>query len=540
MPEQTESLLALVLTPKHISAGELRFVEGALQVSALGDIPPPEGAFDGNQIAGGEALGRAISEFVASRRLTTRKAVFVLPEGSGVTQLIKLPVMPREDMLGAVRSVAERYAIFAEHAVSADCAVIEQIEEDGVEKSSVLLAASRTANVEQCQEAARVAGLDLVSVEAAPVTAARSYAERLRGGQVVALAVVGEVKTDVMIFDRGVLRLCYSANAGLPEQTEQGDWMSPPVEQMDPFAPPPQLYSELNHCFRFFQNQFPGRAVDRVIIAADHPRADGMCSHLSSQLQLPVELGRPFYELRFPKEVEEATASVSRTLTLALFRGAALLGLGEEAADYPLNLLPPARLAWVPAKRAIKLGIGGLALVLAISIFWAVTLSHRIVAQERKLSATQEEMARLQPELDVLRAAKATEQALKTSVERETARIAKERAVYWSQILVDVSRRLPHDMWLTQLSSPDDERISLVGVATNRETVPTAIDSLSGSPYLSNVVLGSLTSDPSYVHGRTVIRFQINAGLMRGLVVPPTARVAPTTPAPAPSQEVAP
>jgi len=540
MPEQTESLLALVLMPKHISAGELRFVEGALQVSALGDIPPPEGVFDANQIASGEQLGRAINEFMISKRLTARRAVFVLPEGSGVTQLIKLPVMPREDMLGAVRSVAERYAIFAEHAVSADCAVIEQIEEDGVEKSSVLLAASRTATVEQCQEAARVAGLDLVSVESAAVAAARSYTERITGDQVVALAVIGEVKTDVMIFDKGVLRLCYSANAGLPEQTEKGDWMSPPTEQIDPFTPPPQLYSELSHCFRFFQNQFPGRAVDRVIVAADHPKADGMCSHLASQLQLPVELGRPFYELRLPKEVEESTAAVARTLTLALFRGSALVGLGDDAVLFPINLLPPARIAWVPAKRAVKLGAGGIALVLAASIFWAVTLSHRITRQEQQLSQTQAEIAQLQPELDVLRAAKATEQALKTSVERETARIAKERAVHWSQILVDVSRRLPRDMWLTQLSSPDDQRISLVGIASNREAIPLAIDALSGSPYLSNVVLGSLTSDINYARGRTVIRYQINAGLIRGPVVPPSAQAALTPPAPAQPKEVAP
>ena len=539
MPEQAESLLALVLSPMHISAGEVRLVDGGLQVSALGDVPAPEGVFDANQIANGELLGRAIAEFVISKRLTARKAVFVLPEGSAVTQLIKLPVMPREDMLGAVRSVAERYATFAEHAISADCAVVEEIEEEGIEKSSVLLAASRTANVEQCREAARVAGLDLVSVESAAVAAARSYRERIVGDQVVALAVIGEVKTDVMIFDSGVLRLCYSANAGLPEQTEQGDWMTPPQEQFDPFTPPPQLYSELSHCFRFFQNQFPGRAVDRVIVTADHPKAAAIVSHLASQLQLPVELGRPFYQLRLPKDVEEGAAAVTRTLTLALFRGCAIAGLSEEGFLFPINLMPAGRIAWVPAKRAVRVGAGAMALVLAASIFWAVTMGRRIARQEQQLTQTQQEIARLQPELDMLRAAKATEQALKTSVERETARIAKERAVRWSQILVDVSQRLPRDMWLTQLNSPDDQRISLVGIATNREAIPAAIQSLAGSPYLSNVVLGSLTKDDNYARGRTVIRYQVNAQLLRGMILPPSPQAA-APPATAQSKEVTP
>jgi Tfp pilus assembly protein PilN len=185
----------------------------------------------------------------------------------------------------------------------------------------------------------------------------------------------------------------------------------------------------------------------------------------------------------------------------------------------------------VPAKRAIKIGVGAMALVLAGTIVWSTALGRRIDRQQAALTRTQQDTAQLQPELDALRAAKATEQALKTSVERETARLAKERAVRWSQILVDVSQRLPHEMWLTQLRSPDDQQISLVGIATNREAIPLAIQSLSGSPYLNSVVLGSLTKDDSYARGRTVIQYQINARLLRGLVLaaatPPAASAGP-------------
>jgi Tfp pilus assembly protein PilN len=74
-------------------------------------------------------------------------------------------------------------------------------------------------------------------------------------------------------------------------------------------------------------------------------------------------------------------------------------------------------------------------------------------------------------------------------------------------------------MWLTQLRSPDDQQISLIGIAENREAIPLAIQSLSGSPYLSSVVLGSLTKDDNYAKGHTVIRYQVNARLSRGLVL---------------------
>jgi len=520
MPVQSDSVLVIGLSPRRLAAAELHFVGGALQVSALGDVQVPEGAFDMGQLADGELLGRAIAGFMVEKRITAKRAVMVLPEANAITQLQKLPQMPEEDMLGAVRSVAERYAVFAEHEISVDACVAEELEEDGNPMSSVLFAACRLATVEQCQECARAAGLELVAVEVGPIAAARAYRERFMPTEAVALAVVGEMKTDVMIFDRGVLKLCYSANAGLPEQSEGGEWISPAPEQRDPFAPPPQLYSELTHCFRFFQNQFPGRGVERVLVVADHPKADLLASHLAEQLQLPVELGHPAYEMRLPMEVDERAAATTRALSLAEFRGGALSALSEGAVFLPVNLLPVVRTFRLLSAPALRNAIIAMAVLLILSVVWAISMKHNTDRQQRELATVERDIQVLQPELDMLRAIKQTEEELRSEVERQTARIAKERAVRWSQILVDVAERFPEGMWLTQINSPDTTKISFTGMAVSRELIPQAIEALSGSPYLGNVVLGSLTKDDQYAPGRTVIRFQINAALRRGQMLP--------------------
>lgn len=513
-------MLVLILSPKRVTAAELQFADGELRVSALGEVAVPEGTFADMYLASGEALGRAVAEFMAQKQVAARRVVMVLPEGSAITQLIKLPSMPEEDMLGAVRAVAERYALFAEHSIAVDCSIVERVEEDGKEMANVLVAATRLANVEQCEECARAAGLELASVETIPVAAARAYRGRLSTSQVVALAVVGEVKTDVMIFDNGVLRLCYSANAGLPEQTAQGEWISRTPEQHDPFAPPPQLYSELTHCFRFFQNQFPRSGVQRVVIAADHPRAEVIASHLSEQLQLPVELGRPDHEFRLPTEVDGRALVSGRALSLAVLHGGALAARGEEEAFLPLNLVPRITSVWRLARPYTRLAAAAIAVVVVVSLVWGWSLRNKIGRQEKRLARVRAEITRLQPQLDAIRAAKAAELALFSEVERQTARIAKERAVRWSQILVDIAERLPGDMWLTRVASPDSSKIVLIGIATNRETIPNAIKSLSSSPYLNNVVLGSLVKDDTYRPGGVVIRYQINARLLRGMLPP--------------------
>ncbi|MFB3880470.1 MAG: pilus assembly protein PilM [Armatimonadota bacterium] len=537
MAVQTAPFLGIIVTQKHIALAEAHFVDSELFVSTLGDIEVPAGALDGNQIANGEILGHAIGQFINQKQVGARDAAIILPEANAVTQLIKLPSMPTEDMAGAVRSVAERYAVFAEHSIDVGCSLVEEFDEDGNRMSNVLFAASRSSNIEQCLACARAAGLELISVEAPPVAAANALRDRVGTGDVVALAVVGEARTDVMIFDRGKLRLCYSANAGLPEQTEHGDWMTPPPAEHDPFSAPPQLYSELNHCFRFFQNQFPRSAVQRVILAADHPRADVIASHLGEQLQLAVELARPGADFHLPSEVDAEAAAKTRSLTLAALKGAALSVLRESELLFPINLVPPASTMWRPVKPYIKLGIAAIVVLTIGAVAWMWSLSNKTRITERALEQRKAEIARLQPELDALRAMKATELALYSEVERQTARIARERAVHWSQILVDVSDRLPRDMWLTRLASPDSSKITLTGIAMNRETIPNAIQDLGGSPYLSNVRLSSLVKDDTYAPGSAVIRYQINGALLRGIQPPIPAGLAPTSAEPAPAGE---
>jgi Tfp pilus assembly protein PilN len=520
MRAQREHILAIILSAKRVTVAEASVADGQVRVSALGDIEPPEGAFDGDQIADGAVLGRAISVLIAKKQMTARNAVMFLPGPTAITQLIKLPAMPREDMLGAVRAVAERYAVFAEHSIVVDCSVVKELEEGGKEMSSVLFAAAREANIEQCQDCARAAGLELLSVEAPPAAAARAYQERIGTSDVVAVAVVGEVKTDVMIFDEGVCHLCYSANAGLPEEGEGEQGVAPRAEEGGAFVPPPQLYSELTHCFRFFQNQFPRRAVQRVILAADHPEAEATASHLAKELELPVELGRAGADMSLPAELEEGPAAVSRVLTLALTRAAAVSASRGGEVLLPINLIPVSTSVWVPARPYIKVAAVVMGVVLLGCVLWTLSLRSKIAASQKRSDSLEQQIAALEPEIEALRAAQATELALRTKVERQAARIAKDRAVRWSQILVDIADRLPRDMWLTRVSSPDSSKISLNGISTNRETIPRAIESLSGSPYLENVVLGSLTKDDVYARGRVVIRYQINARLLRGLLPP--------------------
>jgi hypothetical protein len=98
------------------------------------------------------------------------------------------------------------------------------------------------------------------------------------------------------------------------------------------------------------------------------------------------------------------------------------------------------------------------------------------------------------------------------------------RAVRGDEIVRDIADRLPEGMWLTEVSSPDTTRITLTGLAWSQDLVGQAMESLSQSPYLSNVVLDSLTKDDQYAPGRVVNRVRITADLRQGMVLSPDER----------------
>ena len=72
MPSRSEPLLAIILSPKRVTVVEASLADGELHVSAVGDIEPPQGAFDGGQIASGETLGRVLADFMAGKQITAR------------------------------------------------------------------------------------------------------------------------------------------------------------------------------------------------------------------------------------------------------------------------------------------------------------------------------------------------------------------------------------------------------------------------------------------------------------------------------------
>jgi Tfp pilus assembly protein PilN len=552
MAAAERAVLVLALGPERIGLAELWQEDGRTQIRTLGEFAPPENAFDSGLIANGAAIGEAVSGFLSRHRPGTNRTVVLLPEATAVTQLVKLPQMPRADMLGAVRSSAERYAVFAEHEISVDCTVVESLEEEGAAKVNVLLAATRQAMVDHCLALARAANLELIGIEPMPVAAIRAALPRLSDHGVTAVAIVGKVKSDIYVFQGRVPKMCYSANAGVPETmtpAEGQDWLTPPKDAAhppDPFTAPPQLYSELTHCFRYYQHQYPSEAVDKVIIAVDHSHAPEMVAQLAGQLQLPVELLRPDDTVKFPQDTDAKTVIDSRALMLAALLGAAQARFDGDRAHLPIDLSPRLTHVFRPFAPAVALGAAGIVALLAAALVWGVSLNRQIDTKKTSLAQTQSEITGLGLPYSIALAKLQQLDALRTEVERERARLVLERAVQWSWIMRDLSDRLPGGMWLTQVNSPDADRIRIIGISKDRETIPDGLAALRQSPYLVNVVLGSMAVDDQYAGGRTVVRFELDAGLNRGLkaaqlaaVLSPPPRGSPVVPETAPAESPA-
>ncbi|HLW48964.1 MAG TPA: PilN domain-containing protein [bacterium] len=155
-----------------------------------------------------------------------------------------------------------------------------------------------------------------------------------------------------------------------------------------------------------------------------------------------------------------------------------------------INLLPQRhRKAFLPESGVLTVAIVVIG-VLVASYIWEVWRANQVVAQtaaiNRKLVEVRRQVAEvlvLEAKIEDLRARESLLQSLEA------------REVPWSEMLVDLAGRTPHDAWLASASvSPAQAgglSLTLNGSALSYDAVARFMTTLTGSPFYSDADLSS-------------------------------------------------
>jgi len=312
---KTPPLIGVDISSTAVKLLQLSQVGGRFRVEHYAVEPLPPNAVVEKNIVEVEAVGEALKRAVARSGAKTKFAAAAVSGSAVITKVIPMQAdLSDDDLEGQIQAEANQYIPYPLEEVSLDFEVLGPVK-DNPEMMNVLLAASRTENVE-----VRVAALDIggivakvVDVEAfAMENAFRLVADQLSVPKDATVAVVdigatmttlsvlrnqrtiytreqvfgGKQLTDEVMRRYG---LSYEEaglakrQGGLPESYE--------IEVLEPFKE--AMVQQISRLLQFFFAGSEFSKVDQIVLAGGCSSIQGIADMVEEQLGVPALVANP-------------------------------------------------------------------------------------------------------------------------------------------------------------------------------------------------------------------------------------------------------
>lgn len=311
------ALLGIDISSTSIKVLELARSGGKYRVESYGVEPLPPNSVVEKNITDVELVGEAIGRAVKKCGSRTKNAACAVAGSAVITKVITMPAdLSQEDMESQIQLEADQYIPYPLEEISLDFEVLKSSDtEPG--KVDVLLAASRSDNVEVRVAALELAGLTtkIVDVEAFALENAISQLCLESGdsepGTTIAVADVGATMTTLSVLQD--LKIIYTREqvfggrqlteeiqrryglsyeeaglakrqGGLPDNYEP--------EVLQPFKE--SMAQEISRALQFFYSSSQIGAVDKIILAGGCASTPGIAPLIESKTGTRVSIANPF------------------------------------------------------------------------------------------------------------------------------------------------------------------------------------------------------------------------------------------------------
>lgn len=319
-------LVGVDISSTAVKLLQLSQAGGRYRVEHYAIEPLPPNAVVEKNIVEVEAVGEAVRRALARSGAKVKHAAAAVAGSAVITRIVPMPAeLSDEDLEGQIQVEANQYIPYPIEEVSLDFEVLGPVR-DNPEMNNILLAASRTENVDM-----RVAALDLggltaqvIDVEAfAMENAFTLIADQLNVGRdaLVAVIDIGATMTTLSVLKNQ--RTIYSREqvfggkqltdeimrryglsyeeagrakrkGGLPESYE--------TEALQPFKE--SLVQQISRLLQFFYAGSEFSKVDQVVLAGGCASIEGINTMLEEQLGLPCVVANPLARMSLSSRVQ--------------------------------------------------------------------------------------------------------------------------------------------------------------------------------------------------------------------------------------------
>ncbi len=345
---------------KAVSLGKVK--DGyTLNGLAFQELPFPE-----EEIPPEEFLADNLKRFVREGGLKMRDVVVSLSGEHTNLRVQEMPRMGKEELRNVLPYEIEQYLPINPEESVVDFEILGDVKADA-SKMSVLLAGGQLAAADSLYKSIAAARMTCHAIDVDDLALvnmfAANYAHDEEYRKVVCLINVGNRITSVLIFDEGIIRFFRSITiagetltkdiqrefALKAEQAEdlKKEQAKIVVEEAANFSLSMfdradrslqifesisgnlnKLLAEIKRCHDFYDTQFKGRSVERILLGGGGAKLKNLDRFLGDKLGMPVEFANPFRQVRVPAKGAVSTLVEEHGPAFAVGVGLALRQFG--------------------------------------------------------------------------------------------------------------------------------------------------------------------------------------------------------------------
>ena len=326
--KKSQILLGVDISSTAVKLLELSKSGGRYRVESYGVEPLPANAVQEKNLVDIEGVGDAVSRLVSRARPASKLAAAAVAGSAVITKTIEMDSnLSEDDMETQLKVEADQYIPFPLDEVRMDFQVLGPSEKSP-DRVDVLIAASRTENVEARTDALELSGLKAKVVDVEAYSMERAFqlvlpqlpnAEEL---ETVAVFDIGATMTTLNVFHQG--RTVYTREqlfggkqlteeiqrryglsyeeAGLAKR--QGglpDNYGPEV--LEPFKE--SMAQQVNRALQFFYSSSQVGQVDRIVLAGGCASIEGAADVIAAKTGSEVSIANPFANMGMASKVRE-------------------------------------------------------------------------------------------------------------------------------------------------------------------------------------------------------------------------------------------
>ncbi len=347
--KKSNPLLGIDISATAIKLLELSKSGGRYRVESYAVEPVPANSVVDKNITDMEAVGEAIGRAVKRSGTKLKTAAAAVAGSSVITKVITMPAdLSDADLESQIELEADQYIPFPLEEVSMDFEVIGPTA-DNPDRVDVLLAASRSENVELRQATLELGGLEakMIDVEAFALenTVALLAADQLGGGdeKIIAVVDIGSSVTTFSVLEN--LKIIYSreqqfGGAQLTEEIQRRYGLSYEEaglakkqgglpdnygpEVLEPFKD--SIAQQISRAQQFFYSSSSITNIDHLVLAGGCSSTEGIAELVESKIGLPTIVANPFANMSLAAKVPvQALANDAPALMISC--GLALRGV---------------------------------------------------------------------------------------------------------------------------------------------------------------------------------------------------------------------